>query len=721
MIHGFVRTTWECTAAWCGRRRDALACVLTFLWPAVFLWQYLIPEGRLSRQSGNDFTSFYYRYKVYLLDFLSRGQLPLWSPSEAAGYPFYSNPFPAAFYPLNLPLALFYRVMGGYSVYDHQIFTILGLCWFSLGLYLWLRSHTAGRRAALCATVVLSCSLKMTELLRLPNALHTAAWLPWILLGCNLAVRRHSSLRGAALVAGAYLMALTAGYPYFLYYYQFLIGPYVLCLLSPTARRMLDVIEREDEFIGLGRSVFTLGLGFLAPLAICVPYLYKMAGLLAQTKDRAGCNFDYSVVHGWGLADTLGSLCYPPASIMEGWFFFGLLSVLVIAYYMLSLRAGSTPPGYRSRESRFLLGMLLWLSMVTLITFGRRSVVFHWLWHYWPGFASLRVWPRLNVLLIPGLALLSARAYTALLAHLSGTDGAEAETARSRLARMASAYVPFLGIQLAFWSCGYVHWYWVYQVAPHHDFLVSKGWFLATGFASFIGLSCILGGACRGGARARLTLNQATCILLALNTLEIAPLSVAQWSTPRAHAETKREVLGLGAVLTKSFFVPRVLHYDTIATATCFNVGTVENWYFERYLKLLAAHGITATNLTAPERRGEGPDFMQLMGMVQGRRLFLVTRLDHDNIHSFLADSQEMDDRCGGPPQMVRYSGDSLEVALPASAPGFLCFIDNWDPDWTARVEGEPVPVERLFGTFKAVRVGPATRNVVFQYQPFRW
>ncbi len=46
---------------------------------------------------GNDFMALYFRYKVYLLDSLAGGHFPLWSPSEGAGYPFFSNPFTSTF------------------------------------------------------------------------------------------------------------------------------------------------------------------------------------------------------------------------------------------------------------------------------------------------------------------------------------------------------------------------------------------------------------------------------------------------------------------------------------------------------------------------------------------------------------------------------------------------------------------------------------------------
>ena len=118
-------------------QRFSLACLVAF-WPFIFYYKYIIPGYSFSRLLGNDFIDLYYKYKVYLLDKLIHFEIPLWSPSEAAGYPFYSNPFTQTFYPLNIPLAFVYRLLQGYSYVDHQIFTVSAVSIFALGLYLWI-------------------------------------------------------------------------------------------------------------------------------------------------------------------------------------------------------------------------------------------------------------------------------------------------------------------------------------------------------------------------------------------------------------------------------------------------------------------------------------------------------------------------------------------------------------------------------------------------------
>ncbi len=80
--------------------------IAVVVWPFIFLAPYTLNSIGI----GNDFGYLYYVYKVYLLSVWNSGHFPLWSPTEGAGYPFFSNPFAQAFYPLNLLYFAYYKV-----------------------------------------------------------------------------------------------------------------------------------------------------------------------------------------------------------------------------------------------------------------------------------------------------------------------------------------------------------------------------------------------------------------------------------------------------------------------------------------------------------------------------------------------------------------------------------------------------------------------------------
>lgn len=57
-----------------------------------------------------------------------------------------------------------------------------------------------------------------------------------------------------------------------------------------------------------------------------------------------------------------------------------------------------------------------------------------------------------------------------------------------------------------------------------------------------------------------------------------------------------------------------------------------------------------------------------------------------------------------------------IEASLPA--PGHLVLTDRYSPDWEASVDGEPVPLLRANGVFRAVAVAAGTHRVRLQHRP---
>ena len=105
----------------------------------------------------------------------------------------------------------------------------------------------------------------------------------------------------------------------------------------------------------------------------------------------------------------------------------------------------------------------------------------------------------------------------------------------------------------------------------------------------------------------------------------------------------------------------------------------------------------------------------QLLGVVDGRKVWFSERIDHVSVQAFLDDAR----RFSGVERVTAYTGDEISISVRAPAAGYVSFIDNWDPDWTAAVDTTAVPIERLFGTFKSVPVRAGAHTVEFAYRPF--
>jgi hypothetical protein len=147
----------------------------------------------------------------------------------------------------------------------------------------------------------------------------------------------------------------------------------------------------------------------------------------------------------------------------------------------------------------------------------------------------------------------------------------------------------------------------------------------------------------------------------------------------------------------------RVVGYFSIIPSNQYSVGIIMNWYFNRYVLFLNKQEADQTALN------------KLLGVTDGKKLFFSERIDYLLVPEFLQDANRFQDF----ENVVSYSGDRLVVNVHAPQAGFLSFIDNWDPDWKATVDGNPVPIDLLFGTFKSIYLKTGDHQVEFKYRPF--
>ena len=668
-----------------GPTRFLLAAAV-FIWPFLYFLPRVWPLGGRYSSIDNDFEGLSYCYKVWLLDHLSHGRIPMWSPAEGAGFPFYANPFAQAFYPLNLPLAVLYVVNGGYTSLDHQRFTILGVSILALGLFVWLHSLRIPDRAAAFSALVMSVSFKVADILRFPDAVHTAAWYPWILFAITAAVQRRSTWGKilAGLQMWLFLVCLlTAGYPYYVYYGIFLFVPYAGLLLVPALSRSLTGAGPERPVASV---LVMLGAG-VASLLACGPYLYKMNALFGQTTDRGGGNVEYATAHAFTVLDTLGSLVFPPAAQAEGWYYFGICGLLLILMFIAS-------PG--SRVPRLLL--LAWAVTISAITYGKDSALFSLLWQYLPFFSRLRVWGRLNIVLVPILAWLLALAYAHFEEVRKRRSSSEHGRCYRELGALTAGYGLVLLAQIVLSAEKIYDPYWVRYFSGLASSARLFPWFGAAAFMSLLLLLFVR-------LDRRLEHNTAgwivMCLLVGLSAVDMGPVGRRMWGGPN-RPEQPRKRLDVSSRHRESFSIPRVATQGTLPLEGAYSVGIVPNWYFERYVRFLRF----AEDEKKPWRR--------LLGVIGGQRLYFTERIQQSSVRAFLEDA----DRFGKALDVLSYNGDALTVRVDAPQDGYVSFIDNWDPDWEARVDDRPTPIERLFGTFKAVKVSAGAHQVDFTYRP---
>jgi hypothetical protein len=675
---------------------EFLVALVLFTWPFVFLYRLVIPGLSSSIVFGNDFQGLYYDYKVYLLEHLVYGKIPLWSPAEGAGYPFYVNPFTQSFYPLNFPLAIYYRLVNGLSIYEYQLFTIAGVGIFSIGLYFWLRSLLISRWSSVVSAGIFSVSFKITEILRFPNAIHTIAWVPWLLLGLNLARTHYAQRLGPKIILVSVFLIITAGYPYYVYYLIFLVAPYwILILIKPD----LIVGRKSVTIINFIKNTV---LPALAILIVTSPYWLGVIKLMKLTTDREGELIQFSSQNAFSLKDSLGSLFFPPAAIAEGWFYFGIGSVFVIILNMI----WNLIQPYRNRSDlSFSIIIIFWIGIISWITYGYDSELFKFLWKFLPGFSQLRVWPRLNIILVPLLALLFAQAWSKLTEYSNKLT--------TKIVIPAAIGVSIVWLKVYKWQSalladqGYSNYWNLYfhegRGNLHEYFYIIMGW---VSYLTVIAIVFHL--MLRDSVHRKLLF----FLLLVLSIIDLHHVGSKQWSYLIAGDNTiyQRRKLSVGIDKLSVLDVNRKFGYHIIPLDSKYSVGYIYNWYYKSYIDWLKLQGMY-DNFSLVSI---SPEIKQFLGLVDGSRIWFTPRLDYKDVVSFMHDAQ-LNQNVFNP---IYYDGDQLLIKVEEKTEGYISFIDNWDEGWKVTVDGQTRSVIKLFGTFKSVRLEPGNHFIQFSYLP---
>jgi len=698
---------------------DRVAVLIVTLWPFLFLWPYTF--GLIS--IGNDFVSAQYNYKAYLLIALASSHFPLWSPTELAGYPFFSNPFAQAVYPLNLLYLLIYIAVGRFSMWHYTLFTIMGISLFGIGLYYWLRRLAFASHVALLAAVVACSSLKITETIRFPNAVHSAAWLPWLLLGITMAAKRNDLSRGAITFAIASLMLLTAGYPYYVIYAPFLIGPYFAALLLAPVRRSLLHLPLKEQTGSIPLLVSISG-AFGVAAAVAFPWLRHVMALLDQTRDRATPNFDLATEYKFDLLSTIGSWVFPPAASMEGWYYFGMATTLLIGTYFLCLPLRSF--GFE-RHRAIPVWILAWFLVVTYFNWGADSALFRFVWHHVPVVDQMRVWPRLNIVLVPAIACLLAFAFSFFLGVVGDTRYSWRRQSTFFVAICATLCAVIMTVQgfliwtevrdvywRDYFACRTCAWEGWYQLVFDHfeeRFFAIMTVLAAITLIGAVGLASYLRSPNWPKALAR-----AICIL---SIIDLWYVSNAQWPYHAYNKFVRSEALA--AVVNGLLSQPRKLTpHLADPTAPYHSVGLVDGWGFIRHEAFFSQYFRLDGSPRPDVSREQITAAMRFFGSDRNaKRLFLSSRIDFANPLDFMADVDATAASGDTDITVAFFDGDTLRVNIQTPARDrWLSYVDNWDANWTATVDGREVAIERLFGSYKSVRVPAGRSTVVFSYRP---
>ena len=374
--------------------KNRILIFIILIWPFIFLSP--LTFGFLA--IGNDFDLIYFSYKRYIAEMLSVGVIPLWSPVDGGGFSLIFNPFAQYFYLPGWTLYIIHFVTKNLSLHVFLLYTVLAISIFSLGIYYWLKSLKIDQTIAFFSALIIACSLKVTELLRFPNAAHAIAWVPWALYGINLIIEKDYK-KSFFIIFFSNLFIITAGYPYFIVYSLFLFIPYIIFI--PFL--FYDYGSKKFNYKIFNFYILTF-LSFTSSYLIALPWLLKVKNLMRNLVDRTENNWNFATEHTFYWKDTIGSWIFPPASSAEGWYYSGIIVSLIIFLGLLIILFNLKKINYF--DKKLFLFSIIFIFFITYFSWGKHSALFIWSWENIPLIGSLRTWPRINIIIIPFIILL---------------------------------------------------------------------------------------------------------------------------------------------------------------------------------------------------------------------------------------------------------------------------------------------------------------------------
>jgi hypothetical protein len=682
---------------------------------------------------GDDTLNQYYPLVAGLWSRLREGDLPLWSPEILLGYPALGSVDAHAFSPFHWPFLAFEPPVA-VALACLSIALTSALLMYALGQQLGL-----GAAGAAAAAVLWSTGRPTVYMLIEPMASATAGWFPLVLLLWHRS-RSGGGLPWAVAAGTALGLALLGGHAQHVYWFSLFLAAYTLVLL-PAGTDLRGALGSSGRAVGAGSAMAVVALAVGAVVVLPTWELLQEshrptlvgADRIAETApsvSRALEALPQILLH---AAPPVEDMEYPRAGIVavalallalgRGRTFENRLGALALCFLALSF-AGVFPPTAAivevmpGNDFRYpqRIGLVFTLATAILAGFGMRRLV--------AGVGGLgRVTLLALACLVPTVSLLgsgsaAARAeglfYLLALALVVGAVGLP------RWLRRPSR----LGAALAALAVA---------VFVHHSRVMADALMVDVG-----ALGSVLAGerpGLYGGVEGRgapwpprvlddvptrdaFGPTRMICVgcpwprwdSVALLTGHQTPSGYVSLRPARVERLVygRRGIRDPDSLLTSPALLDMMgVRYrlsptdDGVSVVT--SPGALPRSYFVGRARRAESAEDALARVTAP---GFDP------------RLEVVLEGD-----VALSDSPDEGTAPFTPARVTRYGAERVEVEVDAPAPGWLVLLDRHARGWSARVDGEPVPIAVANYLFRAMPVAAGPSRVTFEYESpaLRW
>jgi hypothetical protein len=702
------------------------------------------------------------RWLVYRA--LRAGELPLWNPYQGLGFPVFGDPLYGVFYPPNWLLLLFPErwLANGLTMLD-----FLHMVWGGLGAYALARRLRATPTASLVAGLAWSLSGYMTSQWTAGLRLHAGAWIPWVAVG-HVALLDGLRAGGRRFLRGIVKAALPTGM-------ALLMGEMFLAIMGVALAAAMVVIvhvsERRDDSPTAAYQ-WTWPLAHAAALVLAVALgaiVILPARAVMASSPRAHAldkeTAEASSLHPLRLIEfaapkSMGDVYgdYPAAAIVGEPRLDGLpLSYSV--YFGASVLALALAAFRR----QFLVLGIAAVTLVALLTaFGKHLPVHALVRRLIPPLSYMRFPEKYLTLVVVGVAVLAALGAKRVLSR----DGQPWRRTAVFLAALVA-----LGISTPFafpypWSGFMVHGLRHGAVAT----LAILGVQLLAARGSRLAAPMLVAVVVLDLASSAMDLQTFVPAQIAsqepdaVRTLDLQTGARRQLHPPRLYRAGGTDAAlaasapvsnpGEGELRLLATFIPSTVNVWGIATIPGYDAAIPAqlNELWERgqqnrlaTLQLLgASYAVLPANVSLHDERSKA-DLHPLFDPAPGARLFRIDRgLPPVYVVSHaepLPDTQTLNrifepsvlageaawlapdataivggDGKAGTCALDAYVADHLQARCHADRPGYALFTEQYDPGWTATVDGQVTTIVRANLVMRAVPLSAGDHVIQLDY-----
>jgi hypothetical protein len=751
---------------------DVAAMGLLALLTGGFFWRVLTESGALMPAGGGDLVSLYFPTYTYVAGQVQSGTLPLWNPYIFSGMPLAADVQTGLFYPLNWIIYLFADVSKIYGALEWMLIFHYWLA--SVFTYLFLRDIRLTRPAAIAGGVVFGfCGFMTAHLGHMPMVL-VAAWIPLMLLLVRRALLREAFVGWAWMVGAGLCMALAifAGHVQIFAYglmASAVLGVYLFFTRTSSPENRLASIFRRPAFIWIAKGMLMLVIA----LGIGAVQLLPSAEMSTQSsRDKVSYEeaseypaqpitlLNLVLPRVYGSSPT--SYSFGQYQSTENWGYCGVITLAL---------AGA---GVALKRKRMVGFFAIITVLSVLIMVGDLSIVGAWLYKFAPGFNKLRDSGRALVLLGVGLSGLAAYGLDTVVDALK--EGGDKRRALMwwLVGLTGLIVVGAVGIMPALYKevlSGALYGPVPGAINDLGMALLWLGLLAGVGWATYRGRMRV---SMAGGLIVALLVldlfspnsrfNPTTENILA-GYQHYDAISLLRKNSPdprtgiplRVNSDTDVQdvwqpstgMLSTDFYDTGGTFNPlKPENYEYVweiakrnpdsplydLTAAGFEVisHTIKHEGQQKWVRLERYKVEVYQNLNALPRA-----FLVHEARIEPDRDFgieIIRRFDVDPRHTIvLSSGTDTPSTLKGTAEVIQegegaesvrstsYTANRVELAVRANAPGWVVLTDTWYPGWEATLDGQPVPVEQAFYTYRAVKVGEGQHTIVMQFRPATW